>query len=329
MPPLFEQLPFLLVTSNSYKLTHLTTLQYYLASCCLNCHEHFLEKKPIMNFRPQSCIKRGTINWSPFGILQVFFLNRLLILRLAKREILARYRGSMLGIVWAILVPLLLLALYSFVFSVIFTSKWNSTAENKGHFALLLFSGLVLFGIFSEVVNRAPTLMLENVSYIKKVVFPLDILTWVSLVVSLFNAFMSGLVLAVGYFYFIGVPPWTIIYLPLILIPLILWTLGLSWFLSSAGIYIRDLRQFIGLFTNALMFLSPLFYPASAFPESIKSLSYLNPMTLVLEGSKDILFWGNIPDLRLFLIQIILSWLVAWLGYAWFSKTQKGFADVL
>lgn len=255
--------------------------------------------------------------------------HRELILRLVKREIEARYRGSSLGLLWSVLTPLALLVVYTYVFSVIFKARWDTPEGSRGHFSLILFSGLIVFTIFADCVNRAPSLMLENVGYIKKVVFPLEIMTWVVLLAALFNAGVSLLALLAFHLVVIGLPPPTIVFLPLVWCPLVLIVLGATWFLSATGVFVRDIKQFIGIATTVVMFLSPIFYPVSAIPESFRVWIYANPLTAVLEDSKTVLFSGQLPGFGRLGLSIVVGWGVAWLGYVWFAKTRKGFADVV
>ncbi len=267
----------------------------------------------------------------PLAMATSTWAHRALIWRLAKRELAARYRGSMLGVVWAVLTPVMMLAVYTFVFRTVFKARWGVEGHGGGHgeFALLLFAGLILFNVFAECVSRAPGLMLENVSYIKRVVFPLEILPTVVLVVAMCNALFGFAVLGLFYGPVFGAPPWTALLLPLALLPLALMTLGLSWFLASAGVFVRDIRQFIGVAVTMLMFLSPIFYPASAVPEQLRLILLLNPLTGVMEQARDLLFWGALPDPGAWLASFGYGFVLAWLGYAWFVKTRKGFADVV
>jgi len=266
---------------------------------------------------------------SPLEVFVVGWRHRSLIDRLTRREIAAKYRGAILGPLWSLLTPLMMLAVYTFLFSVVFQSRWGTGSSGHGEFALLFFSGMIIFTIFSEPVMRAPTLMLENVSYIKKVVFPLEILPWTCLGVALFNGAVSFLVLAVFYLLVFGLPPVTALLLPLVLLPLGLATLGVTWFLASVGVFLRDVRQLVGAVTTALMFLSPIFYPVTAVPDSYRWLLYLNPLTITLEASKDVLFWGRVPDPGSWAGDLLAGWLIAWAGYVWFMKTRKAFADVV
>lgn len=255
--------------------------------------------------------------------------NSSLVASLIKREVIGRYRGSVMGILWSFLNPVFMLAVYTFVFSVVFKARWGAESNSKVEFALVLFAGLLVFNVFSECVNRAPSLILTNVNYVKKVVFPLEILPWVGLGSSLFHMLISLGVWLTFYCLFIGLPHVTILFLPLILLPLLLLTLGLSWFLASFGVYLRDVTQVIGIFTTALMFLSPIFYPLSSLPENYQIFFQLNPLTPIIEQIRDALVWGRAPD-SLTLSLLTLEGLgVCWLGFAWFQKTRQGFADVL
>ena len=257
------------------------------------------------------------------------FVHRSLLKNLIRREIESRFRGSILGLLWLIALPLVLLAVYSFVFGYVFKAKWGMPIETGADYPLLIFSGLIIFNFFSECIARAPTLMLENINYIKKVVFPLEILPWVLVGSALFGACISFLVLLCGYFYFKGVPPLTILLFPIILLPLSLFTYGIVSFLSATGVFLRDLKHLVGVFLTMLMFLSPIFYPVSSLPEKVRAWAYLNPLTSILEGGKMLLFWGQVPDLNSILLALSGSILVGWIGFAWFAKVRKGFADVV
>ena len=185
--------------------------------------------------------RSSSVEHGPLAVFTGFWQHRRLILSLARREIESRYRGSFLGLVWSFLTPLLMLAVFTFVFSVVFQARWQVPVGGKGQFALLLFSGLIVFNIFAECINRAPGLVLEHATYVKKVVFPLEILPWVSLLGALFNVLASLVVLLVLYVMVLGAPPWTAILFPVIVLPLILLVMGLSWFLASVGVFVRDL----------------------------------------------------------------------------------------
>lgn len=266
---------------------------------------------------------------SPKEAVLSFWRNRRLIRVLVEREVLGRYRGSFLGILWSLFNPLLMLTVYTFVFSVIFKARWNSESTSKTAFALILFAGLMVFNVFSECINRAPSIILGNANYVKKVVFPLEILPWVTLGSSLFHMFVSLAVWLLAYLVFFGVPHLTVLYFPLVVLPLVLLILGLTWLLASLGVYLRDVSQVIGVSTTLLMFLSPIFYPAAAWPERVRPLLSLNPLTPAIEQVREILYFGRSPDFELLLIDFVVGLAVAWLGFAWFQKTRRGFADVI
>lgn len=234
-----------------------------------------------------------------------------------------------MGLLWSFFNPLFMLLVYTFVFSVVFKARWNSGGDSKVEFALILFAGLIVFNLFAECIGRAPGLILLNANYVKKVVFPIEILPLVSLGAALFHAVISLLVWFVAYVFIIGIPSLTVIYLPLVLLPLMLFIMGVSWALASLGVYLRDVSQFIGIVITTLMFLSPIFYPASALPPDYRPLLYLNPLTPVIEMVRDVLYWNKSPDWVLLAACIIVSTATAWLGFAWFQRTRKGFADVL
>lgn len=269
------------------------------------------------------------LSFTPAAILVSFVSNRQLIWQMTKREIIGRYRGSVLGLTWSFFHPLIMLAVYSFVFSVVFQARWNTGGGSKAEFALALFVGMIVHGLMAECVNRAPGTILGNQSYVKKVVFPLEILPWISMGAALFHIIVSLAVWAVFYLFINHTLHWTALFAPLIFMPLILLTMGISWFLASTGVYLRDIGQITGVITTVLLFMSPVFYPASRLPEPYRTLLFLNPLTFVIEQMRDVLMWGKLPNFTGQLIALFVGSLVAWLGFVWFQKTRRGFADVI
>lgn len=263
------------------------------------------------------------------GVFSSCWTNRNLVAQLVRREFEARFRGSALGVLWAVLTPLSLLLVYTFVFSEVFKARWSADISSPAAFAVVLFSGLIAFNIFSENFNGAPRLVLQNISYVKKVVFPLEILAWVSLLTVLISAGISGMLLLVCYIFVLGIPPLTVLYIPLLLIPLCLSTLGAVWFISSLGVFLRDIQHGTSIITTILMFLSPIFYPLSAVPENARTLIFLNPLTCIIEMIRDALFFNKPPSAYMLGISLCLSWCFAALGYWWFIRIKKGFADVI
>lgn len=270
-----------------------------------------------------------TRSTSPFELFQSLRANRSLIYSLIKRDVVGRYRGSAMGLLWSFFNPILMLAVYTFVFSVVFQARWVGGAGSKTEFALVLFAGLLVFNLFSECLNRAPSLIIGNINYVKKVIFPLEILPIVTLGSAMFHFAISLVVWVVFYLFFFGGPSQSIIFLPLAIAPLILITLGLSWFLASLGVYLRDVSQITGVATTVLMFLSPVFYPVAALPEEYRHFMHISPITFTVEQARNTMIWGNGVDWGQWWAYSIASAAVAWLGFAWFQKTRKGFADVL
>ncbi len=261
--------------------------------------------------------------------MRTLIANRDLMSSMIRREIAGRYRGSVMGLAWSFFNPVLMLSVYTFVFSVVFKARWQGGSDSKTEFALIVFVGLILFNLFAESINRAPSLIVFNVNYVKKVIFPLELLSVISFCSAAFHFLISLLVWIIFFCVFFGMPPLTIVYLPLIIIPMVLYTLGLSWLLASLGVYIRDVAQFINVLMTVLMFLSPIFYPIASLPEQYHLVMNINPLTFVVEQARDVMIFGGQLNWALWLIQLLLSSLIAWLGFAWFQKTRKGFADVL
>ena len=268
-------------------------------------------------------------SYSPVQIFRSLKTNRHLIYNLGKREIIGRYRGSVLGIMWSFFNPVFMLTVYTFVFSVVFKARWNSGGDSRAEFALVLFAGLIIFNLFSECINRAPSLILSNVSYVKKVVFPLEVLPWVTLFSGLFHMAISLGVWLMAYVLLIGRPHITFLLLPLVLLPLVMLVIGLTWFLAALGVYVRDVSQIVGLLTTVLMFMSPIFYPITALPEAYRNYLLFNPLTPAIEQARNVMYWGSGLNWTMLSLYYIATAIIAWLGFAWFQKTRKGFADVL
>jgi len=269
---------------------------------------------------------------SPTSITYIFFSfwrHRQLILQMTKREVIGRYRGSMMGLLWSFFNPIFMLTVYTFVFSVIFNARWGEPVGGKMEFALILFAGMVVHSLFAECVNRAPGLILNNVNYVKKVVFPLEILPWVALGSSLFHALISIAVLLLAYTIIHHSLNWTVVFLPVLLLPFVLVILGLSWFLAATGVYLRDIGQITGFLTTTLMFLSPIFYPTSALPVAYRGLLNLNPLTFIIEQTRGLTLAATPPDWVGLGVYSFFGVISAWAGLFWFQKTRKGFADVL
>jgi lipopolysaccharide transport system permease protein len=265
----------------------------------------------------------------PSSIFSSVWKHRNLILQMTRREVIGRYKGSVLGLFWSFFNPLLMLAVYTFVFGFVYQASSAGYPEGKFEFALFLFTGLIIHGLLAETINAAPTLILNNASFVKKVVFPLEILPWVSLGSALFHCMVSIAVLLLVTVMVNLSLNWTIIFLPLLFLPLIFISLGIAWFLASLGVYLRDINQVTGIVTTVLLFMGPVFYSTSALPEFIRPYLFLNPITLIIEQARKVIFHAGTPDWGHLVVYGVTSLVVAWLGYGWFQKTRRGFADVL
>jgi lipopolysaccharide transport system permease protein len=271
-------------------------------------------------------IARPRLAITPIGTI---WRRRSLIWQLAKRDVESRYRSSLFGVVWAVALPVAMFAVYLFVFTTVLRARWETPTGSQTEVGLFLLSGLILFALFSETVNRAPYLIAEAPHFVKKVVFPVEILPVVALVSGMLpllvgTAILIGAMLVTG----LGLP-WTAAYLPLLVAPIALLALGVSWLLSAMAVYLQDLRHVVGVLVTILLFLTPIFYPASALPAQLAWISAVNPIAWVIEAAKDVLFWGRALDWLGYARIIGISALVAWLGYAFFMASKRGFADVM
>jgi lipopolysaccharide transport system permease protein len=270
-----------------------------------------------------------TFSADPFAALQCWWQQRALVWALTHRDVVGRYRGSIFGILWSFLNPLFMLSVYTFVFSVVFKARWGANGDSRTDFALNLFAGLIVFNLFSECIVRSAALITQNVNYVKKVVFPIDVLPWVNLCSALFHGSISMLVWILFYICCRGIPPLQGLALPLVIVPLLLLTLGLSWLIASLGVFIRDIPQIVSLVISVLLFLSPVFYPISALPTSFQWVMRLNPLSQTIEQARCLLLQGQFPSALTYGANLMGSLLVAWGGFAWFQKTRRAFADVL
>lgn len=286
-------------------------------------------------YRPSNQrLKIPSIHWirffNPIGPFYNLYLLRSILFQFIRRDIEGRYKGSFLGLIWAFINPLLMLMIYSFIFSVVFRVRWQPQGEiNLGEFALTLFSGLIAFNVFSETINRAPGVIVSNPNYVKKVIFPLEILPVSALGASVFQSLISIAVLITGKLLIMGSLSPMVLLLPLVFVPLLCLTLGLTWILSSLGVFIRDTTYAVTIITQILFFMSPIFYPIEAIPEKFRFIIQINPLSGILENFRSVLIWDRLPDFGSLLIQTSISFTIFILGYMWFMKTKPGFADVL
>jgi lipopolysaccharide transport system permease protein len=267
---------------------------------------------------------------SPPAMVASLWRNRRLLSQLVKREVVGRYRGSVFGLAWSFFNPLVMLAIYTFVFSEVFKMRWGGNdSETKAEFAIVLFAGIVVHSFFAEVLARAPGVILGNANYVKKVVFPIEILPVVAVGTSLFHGVVSLAVLLLAFVVFNGYVHWTLVFTPLVWLPFFIFTLGVSWILAALAVFLRDVGQTIGIITMALMFLSPVFYPVTALPPHLRPWLMANPLTFIIEQTREVLVWGHLPNWHGLGIYAVAAIAVCWAGYVLFQKTRRGFADVL
>lgn len=252
-----------------------------------------------------------------------------LIIQLSKRGIQGRYRGSVLGMLWSFLTPLLMLLVYSFVFSVVFKAKWNHPGAEDANFGIILFSGMIIHALFSEPMVLSSSAITSNTQYVKKVVFPLEILAWTTVVVTGFQALISFFILIV-FMIISGMPihP-SLLLFPIVVAPLVLFSVGVAWLLSSVTVFIRDIAQLVGIVSTVLLFISPVFYPVERLPAMWQKLIYLNPISYIVDQMRSIAIYGEAPDWLGLGVYTLVALAIAWFGLIVFQRLRPGFSDVL
>jgi lipopolysaccharide transport system permease protein len=252
--------------------------------------------------------------------------HRYLLGQLIKRDVLLRYRGALFGVAWMFLSPLLMLAIFAFVFGHIFQARWPEQPEGVP-FWLVLYIGLIVFNLFAEAVSRAPSTVRNQPSYVKKIIFPVEILPLIPIGAGLIHAAFNILILAVALAWF-GSLSFRILLLPLLALPALLLALALAWFLAAWGVFIKDMTQIVPLFVQMLLFLSPVFYPASAVPNFLQPLYHLNPLGIVIEASRAAIL-GHQVAWSAWLVALAAAFAAGLLGLAFFNHARDEFADVL
>jgi lipopolysaccharide transport system permease protein len=269
-------------------------------------------------------------HWSPFCTFGVVWRYKSLIYQLTKRDFVQRYKGSYLGFAWALMTPLLFLLIYMFVFNVVMKARWGvSPDEGPMEFALGLFCGLILWGIFSEAVTSAPGLILSNSSYVTKTVFPLEILPIITVGSGLIRAVIGFVVLFVGLALFSGCLSWKIFILTLPIMGMIFFAMGTVWFLSAIGVFMRDVSHIVSVAVTLLFFLTPIVYPVSRVPPGFRIAVYANPFTHLVSAARAVTIWGKTPDWPWLMLSMAISVLVFQTGYVFFMKSKSAFADVM
>ena len=271
----------------------------------------------------------GVTQSGPFAPILAVWQQRQLLRRMVHREVEQNFRGSALGKAWAIIGPLFMLSLYTVAFGFVIRPQWQSLISSPSEVALVYFSGLIVFSFFIDCLTRAPMLMYEHATYIKKLVFPLEILAWVVVGGAWFRLTVGVAMLAAFYLVTRGLPPPSAIVIPFLLALLSLFAVGMIWILSAVAVYLRDIRHMIIVLMPAFMFLTPIFYPLSSVPAAARPFFYANPLTFIIEGVRQALFAGLWPNWFAFVGYAAAAYLFNWLAYIVFTKLRAGFADVL
>ncbi len=266
---------------------------------------------------------------SPSSLLRSTAKNRELIWQLARKDVIGRYKGSLFGLAWSFISPLFMLGIYTLFFTEIFHARWGDTDTGKGVYATTLFAGLIIHTVFAECVARGSQLVTDNANYVTKVIFPLEILPWVSSLTSLYHALASLVILAGFALIFNGHIAWTFVLFPVVFFPLLLIATAAGWLLASLGVYVRDVGQMTGLIVTALLYTAPVFFPLNMLSPKMQHLMHFNPLTFLIIQAREVLLWGKLPDWSGLAIYTLGAAVACWLSYAWFQRTRAGFIDVL
>ena len=264
----------------------------------------------------------------PAEMFLVLWRHYDLILQLVKRDILMKYRGSYGGVFWVLLSPILMLGIYTVVFGVFMQVRWPGVDDTL-IYSIIIYTGLIVLNFFSECINRSSSIIVGNPNFVKKIIFPLEIYPWVIVGTALFQALINMGILALFSLMLLGKIHFTIFLVPLIFIPLILVTLGMSWLLCSLGVFIRDITHAMVFIMQIVMYLSPIFYSITTVPHNFQFVLFANPLTYIIEQTRRIAIFGQSPQWLGLGFYFSISIFVAWFGFVWFQKTKDGFADVL
>lgn len=260
---------------------------------------------------------------------RTLILHRGLVFRLTARDIAARYRGSVLGVAWSLLSPLLLLAVFAFFFGLIFRSRWSSTETGVGSFAVFAFSGLVVHGFIADILGRAHAVVRSHPSFVKRVVFPLEALVWVPVFSAAFHLLAYLAVLIVFISIVKGGLPVTSPFAVLWLLPVLLLGGGVCFLFSALGAFFRDLGQIVPFLATTLLYVSPVFYSMDAVPEPLRPVLNANPLAWLIEGFRSALITGNAFDWRAFSVITIVAWILAAMSCWLFRRLSPAFADLV
>ena len=255
--------------------------------------------------------------------------NKYLISQLVKKSIKKRYQGSVFGMLWTWIVPILMLTVYTFVFSVVFQARWGENEIDKFQFALMMFCGLSVFNIISDVMSRATVLIASNSNYVKKVIFPLELLPFVETCTALFFCIINLIILVLARLVLYSkISP----FVPLVIlaiVPVFLFAFGMGLLLSSISVYLKDIGSIISVIIMILMYMSPVFFSLSSVPEDFQIVCTVNPITYMIENMRNILLYDRPLDICYYALSLVAASIVYVIGYTVFKKAKGGFADVV
>ncbi len=255
--------------------------------------------------------------------------HRSLTVELARRDILGRYRGASFGLLWSLISPFMMLMIYTFAFGTVMGGRWPQVEAGDTSFAIILFAALMVHGFFSECLVKSPSLVTANPNFVKRVIFPIDILPWPLVMSALFHTGTTLAVFLALRLVMDGQVAWTTVFFPLVMLPLVMLCLAMSWFLAALGVYLRDINQVTPLLSLAMLFLSTAMMPLSSVPESYRWVFMLNPLSFIIDQARAVLLWGDLPDWQGLGIYLLVAMVLLYAARYFFATTRRGFADVL
>ena len=262
-------------------------------------------------------------------MLRIILRNKYLVKKLIVRDIKTKYKGSVLGMFWSWIVPIMMLAVYTFVFSEVFQARWSVDTNDKYQFAMTMFCGLSVFNVMAETMNRSTGLIMQNTNYVKKVMFPLELLPFVTVITAMFNCVVSLVILIVARLViYKSISPMVLLLLPA-LIPILIISVGVGLFLSSLSVFLRDMGSIISVIVAVLMYATPVFYSSAAVPEKYRLISNLNPLTYIIENVRRIILYDEWINLQWYISSLITALVFYAIGLLVFKRSKEGFADVL
>ena len=259
--------------------------------------------------------------------LRALYRYRSLIADFVRKDFVGKYKGATIGFTWSIITPLVIILIFTFVFSTILKVRFGG--GRTADFIVYFLCGMIPWLTFSEALNRSASLIRDNAHFVQRVIFPVEVLP-VAVSLSGIIQLGIGLVVLVGVIGVFFTPTtWTIIFVPVLVCLQLLFTIGLAWAIAALGVFVRDTTHAIGLFTQMWMFLTPILYPADLVPKSLGILLVINPMAHLVHGYRLVIIEGTVPDLKSLVILTVVMVLVAVLGYVFFMRSKSAFADIL